>query len=233
MAERLRMPESEIDLGALMLQRQAMYQFLARAFRSEVDQELLDTLARIDLAAETGVPEIDRGYRTLASWLMTVDDSTLAALGAEYARIMLGAGPSGGGGAFPYESVYTSPQGLLMQEARARVADLYRAEGLAGEPTEPEDHLALELEFVAHLCAGAARVLAAGEMEAAARNLLAQRAFLTEHLLNWAPRLCGDVARLATSDFYRAIADITSAYLVIDHDLLAGLLVSDETLAAC
>jgi len=115
-----------------------------------------------------------------------------------------------------------------MQEARDRVAEAYLAEGLAAELGEPEDHIALELGFVAHLCSGAARLMAAGEMEAANRNLRAQSAFLADHLLNWAPRLCADVTRLATSGFYRSIAGITSAYLAIDHDLLAGLLADGE-----
>ena len=224
------MPHSESDLYSLMLQRQAMYEFLARAFRSEVDQEFLDDLAHVDVGAETGVAEIDRAYRALAGWLATVDGSTVDALRTEYARIFLGAGPRGGGAAFPYESVYTSPQGLLMQEARDRVVQLYRAQGLqlAAGSADAEDHLSIELEFVAHLCASAARAYAAGEPEEAQRCLRAQAAFLAEHLLNWAPRLCSDVERLASSGLYQAFANITSAYLDVDHDLLAALLAGDS-----
>lgn len=227
------MPDDESDLEALMLQRQAMYEFLARIFRSEADQELLEALMCAGLDRETGVQEIDNGYRALAGWLATVNGTTVDALRIEYARIFLGAGLKGGGAAFPYESVYTSPRGLLMQEARDRVVDWYRTQGLqlAAGVADAEDHLAIELEFVAYLCGSAARAYSSGEMEQAQRYLRAQKAFVAGHLLNWVPRFCGDVERLASSGFYRSIAHIASAYLVEDHELLAQML-ADESLPA-
>jgi len=54
----------------------------------------------------------------------------------------------------PFESVYTSPEHLLMQEARDEVLSEYRREGLdkVKDFKEPEDHIALELGFMAYLC---------------------------------------------------------------------------------
>lgn len=64
--------------------------------------------------------------------------------------------------AYPFESVHTSPKRLMMQEARDEVLAVYRSEGLDKLPSwkESEDHIALELEFMAVL---GDRIVAAAE----------------------------------------------------------------------
>jgi putative dimethyl sulfoxide reductase chaperone len=121
--------------------------------------------------------------------------------------------------------VYTSPRGLLMQEARDRVVEWYRQAGMqrAGGFPVPEDHLALELEYVAQLCEPTSRALESQDGERALACLRAQRAFLEEHLLNWVPRLCEDILRLAATDFYQGIALLSAGYLAADQNLLAEL----------
>jgi len=209
-----------------MAERQAMYRFLARAYRKEVDPELLREISQLDFSTDTGVPEIDQGFQMLAHAVRQVNETTLTDWAADYARTFLGAGPKQAGGAFPYESVYTSPRGLLMQEARDQVVDLYRQEGVqrSADFHESEDHLALELEFVAHLCEKTVRALEAQDEDALSRHLQSQRVFLEQHLLAWVPRLCADVAHIATTEFYQAISLITAGYLVIDRDMIDDLL---------
>jgi putative dimethyl sulfoxide reductase chaperone len=218
------------ELAQLMVERQAMYQFLARPYREEVDRDLLNELAQFDIPADTGVPGIDQGFQLLARYLGAVNETTLSDLAADYTRIFLGAGPNESGNAFPYESVYTSPRGLLMQEARDQVVELYRQEGLqrSADLRDPEDHLALELEFVALLCQKTAKALQAQDRGATAHCLSAQNHFLEKHLLPWVPRLCTDIVRIAATDFYKAIAAITASYLAIDQNLVADLLVVQE-----
>jgi putative dimethyl sulfoxide reductase chaperone len=220
------MNDLKSEFARVMAERHVMYQFLARAFRKEMDHELLDEIVQLDFSANSGVQEIDKGFQMLGRFLQGLNETTLNDLATDYARIFLGAGPRQAGGAFPYESVYTSPQGLLMQEARDRVVEFYRQEGLqcSTDFHDAEDHIAQELEFVAYLCDKTGQALEEQDDDAVVHYLHKQRGFIDSHLCAWAPRLCTDVASIAATDFYKAIALITSGYLVIDQNLLADLL---------
>jgi putative dimethyl sulfoxide reductase chaperone len=215
-----------MELEQLMLEREAMYSFLARMYREEVDCELIRQISQVDISAMSSVPEISADLQMLVRDLCDAKDITLTELAAEYARIFLGTGPTQSGGAFPYESVYTSPRGLLMQEARDQVVKLYQQEGVqrSADFHEPEDHLALELEFMSFLCQKTNRIRDGDNVNILSRCLQNQQDFLERHLLNWVPRFCADVKRCAHSNFYRTVAQITSGYLTLDHDLVVDVL---------
>ena len=69
--------------------------------------------------------------------------------------VFQGAGDAKGKAAFPYESVYTSREGLVMQEAWEKAKAFYAESGLAPSILQPdlkEDHLAVELGFMRQLC---------------------------------------------------------------------------------
>ena len=142
-------------------------------------------------------------------------------LAVDYAKVFLAAGIPQGGAAFPYESVYTSPDGLVMQEARDEVVRLYRAKGLGVEgAVEPEDHIAFEFEFLVRLCCEGREAAQAGDAKALEASIEEQRAFLATHVLNWVPRFCEDVVRYANTEFYRAIALMTAGFAAMDAEVL-------------
>ena len=68
------------ELGRVMAARQSLYQFLARAFRTEVDRELLSEIARLGIPADSGVAEIDRGLQLLGRFSKDVNETTLVDL---------------------------------------------------------------------------------------------------------------------------------------------------------
>ena len=138
-------------------------------------------------------------------------------------RVFFGMGPRSAQKAFPYESVYTSEGGLMMQDAYSEVLRLYRAAGFAKDPgfTEPEDHLAVELAFMVRLCERAVEALRAGDEAAAEAALAEQRAFVRAHLLNWVPAFARDMKASAESGFYAHLATFTEAYLAADAEALA------------
>jgi putative dimethyl sulfoxide reductase chaperone len=214
------------ELRQVMSERQVMYQFLARGFRKEVDHELLSEISEMDFSINSGIEEFDQGFQKLDSFIHETNEATLDDLAADFARIFLGAGSGKPSAAFPYESVYTSPRGLLMQEARDKVVEIYRQEGLQlpANIHEPEDHIAFELSFVSHLCEKTGQALENQFTEAIACYLQMQSDFVEKHLCNWVPRLCQDVMNTAATDFYKALALITIGYLDIDRDLIVDLL---------
>ena len=137
-------------------------------------------------------------------------------------RVFFGMGPRTAQKAFPYESVYTSPDGLMMQEAYTQVRTLYHAARFAKDPAfpEPEDHLAVELAFMARLCEQAAGALRAGEGQAAEDLLGGQLAFLRDHLLRWIEPFAADACASAETGFYAHLATFTETYLKADESAL-------------
>lgn len=92
----------------------------------------------------------------------------------------------------PYESLYLAPLPQVMQGPALSAVRFYRAHGFL--PREDfhdcPDHIAVELEFLAHLshCEATARL--AGEADLAHQYRAAQLRFLATHLGRWAPAFC-------------------------------------------
>ena len=103
---------------------------------------------------------------------------------------------------------------------------MYRGAGFAKNPgfKEPEDHLAVELAFMALLCGRAVEALRAGDEAGAERQLRAQREFLSDHLLNWIDRFTADVRKAAEDGFYFDLATFTEDFLTADAAELAEVL---------
>jgi TorA maturation chaperone TorD len=212
--------------------RASSYSFLSAAYRQEVTTEFLQALVT-ELAGGVSKEAESEGYRLLAGYALKIHKADLEKarvdLGAEYIALMLGASARA---ISPYESVYTSPEHLIMQEARDEVLAEYLQEGLTrtDEFRLPEDHIAIELEFMSYLCQQAADAVEAEDIDTAVASLQKQRRFLRKHLLRWIPRFCDDLAGATTSDFYRGVAKITVEHLGLEAetiDALVGALQGD------
>ncbi|MDR0454531.1 MAG: molecular chaperone TorD family protein [Deferribacteraceae bacterium] len=202
-------------LSGILQDRELLYKFMSRCFLKEVDQEYLDTLKSINYSNFNEANPVDEGFRLLSKYVANTGDQTLLNLARDYARTFLGAGLAQNEGAYPYESVYTSPDHLLMQNARDEALKIYYSEelGRSNGFTEPEDHIAFELEFMAHLCDRAAKAVQSKDFETLRANMVKQKAFLENNLNKWVPGFCDDVIRIAREDFYRALAMITKGFL--------------------
>ena len=210
------------DLASVMEGRASLYALLARAFHKEVDETFLGELRAMGYPQGSANPAVNEAFKLLYGFMRHAREDVLDQLAADYARTFLGSGILNGNAAFPYESVYTSTHALLMQEARDEVLAIYRSQGVDKDPswTDPEDHIALELEFMKVLCERTARAIGEGDDEGARALVKTQLAFLTDHLMPWAPRFLGDVPRFAGTDFYVAFARLADAFLADDLELL-------------
>lgn len=206
----------------VMNNRAALYSLLARVYRTEIDEELLSELKAMRFPKDTGNDNVDEGYQLLHHYLCTLNEASLTHLAVDFARVFLGSGTTDTNAAFPFESVYTSPRGLTMQDARDQVLALYRSQGLDKSSSwrEAEDHIALELEFLKVLCLRTAQALQDGDAEEATRQLLTQYNFMQTHIFNWTPRFISDICAYAKTDFYVAIAHITQGFLQEEEALL-------------
>lgn len=205
--------------------RARVYALLSRCYEKELDAAFATELAEA-ARVESDDPALADGFAALQADVAMCDDEQLEMLAVTFDRVFFGMGPRTAQKAFPYESVYTSEGGLMMQDAYSQVLRVYRDAGFAKNPgfTEPEDHLAVELAFMALLCGRAVEALRAGDEAGAERQLRAQRLFLQDHLLNWIERFIGDMRKAAEDGLYLDLAAFTEAYLKADEAAVAEVL---------
>ena len=213
------------EIIQVMQYRARMYGFLARMFEREVDQDYLGKLRVMHYPQSSENPLINDGFHTLYSFMRNARENVIDVLAIDYARAFLGSGILNGNAAFPYESVYTSEHALIMQDARDQVLATYRMHAVALPDgwTDPEDHIALELDFQRRLCERTILAINEGDHNLARKLIEAQYAFLELHLLNWVPNFCTDVERFASTDFYKATAGLARAFLADDEALLEDI----------
>jgi TorA maturation chaperone TorD len=217
---------TEAQVLEILQNRVSTYGFLSHVYRQEVTASFLaDLMAQ--LAGEADGEADSEGYRTLREYIARIDrgdiDKVQVDLASEYAALFLSIGRKP---VSPYESVYTSPERLVMQRARDEVVAEYRKEGLdrIEEFREPEDHIAIELEFMAYLCQKAAKAIEAGDRAEATKAFQKQQEFLQKHLLVWVPTFCRDVQQATETGFYKGIAQITAEHLAMERDTVDELL---------
>lgn len=190
----------------LMRDRSLSYRFLSRAYRTAPDAAFVATIESTCNAD----PSCLAGF--LAYLKAEGPEQTVIDVAADYNRLFLGMGAHP---VAPFESVYTSEEGLLMQEARDGVLAAYRKAGFA-VPSDfdlPEDHAALELEFLAILAEGCAEALEKGASERAKSLFEQQASFLTEHVARWMPAFAADAKKQARTPFFQEIADMTAEWV--------------------
>ena len=98
---------------ALNAARANYYRFLRRFYFQEVDTPLWAQLKQMNIPADCPQPRMAEGYEMLRDFLARHDADILDELAADFAKVFLASGEYQGKGAFPYESVYTSRQGLV------------------------------------------------------------------------------------------------------------------------
>ncbi len=207
------------DILQELRNREAIYKVFSRIFISEADEELIGALRRV--AAENSG---SAHCKALAECLAGPEEKLLIELAADYARVFLGAGILGAEAAYPFESVYTSPQGLVMQDAWEDVCRLYRQKGLksADDADMHEDHIALELAFMRLLTKEAAERIEGGELKEALESLRFAEKFLKNHLLNWAKGFARDVDKYGGTPFYKICAAMLLEFLNSEPEALSA-----------
>jgi len=219
--------ERDNEFSQILKAQESFLHLLSRLYSLEVDQPLFDKLLVAGLPEECGDAELTEGYHLIAGYLRQAPVDPVTDLAVDYARVFLGAGTlETSAAAYPYESVYTSSDRLVMQQARDEVLAIYRRNGLdkSDSVDVPEDHLGLECTFLAHITHRALNALDHEDWPALSASLKEQRTFLLEHLQNWVPAFCADIGKYARTDFYRGVAKITAGFLRLEGAVLDDLI---------
>jgi len=225
---------------AVMNNRRAIYGFLSRMYEKEVTIDLLKEMVggkspilRVEGLEEVPDGELREGLKKLSGYLKGLKGRDLEQarleLAVEYANLFLGVK---GKVPHPSESAYRSKDHLIMQEPMDEVLHAYWDAGVDKEKkfTEPADHIAVELQFMAYLCRRAAEALKKNKKDEARKYLKMQKDFLKNHLSLWVSPFVKDVLEAAEVDFYKGVAMITKRFVELDNSVIDDLLRAVEEL---
>lgn len=209
------------DLEELASARRYAYAAFQRLTGDAPTNELFDSLDLevLQMAFEVvgALPDADEQVDALVAQLK---DATckLERVGEEYARIFVGPAALP---APPWESVYRDNKRMLMTATTLSVREHYRAYGYEAQKVlqVPDDHLAIELDFLAALAQEALNACAAGDAEEAESAFEAGGAFLRAHLALWVGDFAADLRARGGSPFYSAVADALCAFVAADQSL--------------
>lgn len=209
-------------LSAIARQRSQTYWWLSELFLAPPNEVGIARLRERAVEASGGAGEFPLKNR-LREMVAALEGASPEALAVEHARLFAGLGESYGP-APPFESVNA---GIPAQgDAIPSMVDAYRAAGFdrIDVPAVPQDHIAVELRFMALLAAQESAVRDANDIGSVRALLTQQQQFLAHHLLSWAPIYCERIAGEAREPFFAAVARLTVEVLALDRDNLDDLI---------
>jgi len=122
----------------------------------------------------------------------------------------------------PYESFYTRDDQMIESGGDNPVVELYNELDFRVELTQARvvsaDHIGIELEFMYMLCTALKKALDADDSEGVCELLEVQRAFLKEHLLEWAPLFLINMKRESRTPLYHDGAELALEFMLSDFE---------------
>ena len=201
------------DWGTILTGEKLLFGLLGKILYAELDKPWLQSLIDEDVFSEVPfggeLSETAAGLELLQKWTHEnnagLSDKSFDGLRADNMRLFVGVGQVL---AAPWESVYFNDGRMVFQEQTLQVRDWFRRFGVETEKLhkEPDDHIGLELSFLAHLATLGLQAIEAKDDNKFEEIVEAQRRFIVEHPLKWVPVWCKLVEEKANTDFYRGLA---------------------------
>ena len=131
----------------------------------------------------------------------------------------------------PYESFYTRDDQMVESGGENPVIELYNELDFRVELDKARvvsaDHIGVELEFMFMLCSAQKKALEAEDKDGICELMNVQRAFLKEHLLEWAPMFLINVKKESRTPLYHDGAEMTLEFLLSDFEYLTQKLAEE------
>ncbi len=187
-------PPDEALLGALASGQLQATLLASSAWLGSDQARLVGSISRLSTCASISLANLEREYYSLFG------------LGIEAIP--------------PHESEYRWRDPFHLAAAADRLqrslCQLYQGYGLV-PLAKMEDHLAVELEFLAYQCESEAAHWSSGSSKAARELRRQERAFLDDHLGRWLPEFCLRVQEKNASLFYQILASLCDGWLALDQ----------------
>jgi len=210
--------------------RNYIYQLLAHVFREKPGSQLLEGLTGgfteevLDMMLdEKCLTSYKKLFAQLRTDISITPNDIIDRIKDEYVYLMLGPEKLI---APPWESVYVNKAPLLFQESTLKVRQAYLDYDLlpAAYPHEADDHLALELDYMAHLAQLSRERFEKNDIPQLQKILSDQKAFLENHLLVWIGDFAEQIQSSKKRYFYPHMASLTKHVVHADHAALNELL---------
>lgn len=209
--------------------RNGIYALLARLYQEPIDQKLFARLRSTEnpfteFPIDPSNSEMEAGLKILSAWGKEPEPEGLPALQADYNQLFL-VPPYG---ALPYESPWLDQEHLMFQEPTLKVREMYHQFGVQAsqENRFPDDHIGLELEFMAYLSQNYLTHPSSqveDSLPTSQEWLAAQTRFLEEHMLLWVPDFTRRQIECASTAFYRGLAYLLNGFILWDFGFLHEL----------
>ena len=211
----------------LLISEQLVFGLFGKLLFEYPEKEWFDVLVNQGVFDEIPLgedqKEVQDGMKLLSAWNQTYSDGLTVegfeAVRDDYTRLFVGPGKVL---APVWESMYFTKERSIFQKETLEVRDWYRRYGVESVKLyhEPDDHLGLELAFVAHLAGLAHAALESGDQEKFQELLTAQREFLSKHTFQWVAGWSALVLEHARTDFYKGVALVVRGVLAEMKDVL-------------
>ncbi|MFO4669020.1 molecular chaperone TorD [Vibrio cholerae] len=213
------------ELKILNEKRAEIYWWLSSLFFKELSEQDIaryhSAEVRTFLSGLADEQSLNREVKHLVEALNRLQDRQDAQLelAADFCDLFL---KSDRDSALPYASVYTD-KGLLNGKPAQQMRELLGAHGVKVEQNlnEPEDHLAIQLDFLAHLAISANQIEHSAQLSLA---LQAQSDFISQHLLTWLPAFAERCTQFDSFGLYSAAARLALAFIQQDKHCLDELI---------
>jgi putative dimethyl sulfoxide reductase chaperone len=202
---------NQIDYAASAEDRSRFFWWLAEWFLSPPSREKLASLPST-AEAEPPADAMDSAWLALANAAPDLEITSVDELGGEFTRLISGI-QEGMGPPPPFESLWREDR--LIGESTVAVIETYARAGFADIDPEagPQDHVSVELKFMALLALREAEARRAADLVGARQRLSQQGDFLNRHLAAWAPRWADAVIQQARLPLFAALAGLLKAGL--------------------
>lgn len=203
--------------------RQAVYGLLGRLYQEPLTPTLHDWLKSERPFSDFPVTFEDGAVEHLqqvdgASQEVAYDD-----LRQDYIQLYIGPGNMK---VPPWESVYRNEDRSLFDSHTLQVRQTYARHGMefVKKNKTPEDHLAIELEFMRILNERLLKTLENDDEKAERILVEEQHAFLKDHILAWLPNFIRLSQEHALTPFYTGLAGVLGAFVQWDTNMVDRLL---------
>ena len=182
-------------------------------FWTETPRNLLQQLGVVEFVEAQN--DLDRALNNLFSVVKNNQEhleTFTENLEVEFARLFIGPQRPP---AIPYASYYLFESKTLMSEATIEVRKRYLGSFMAVKDlfSTPEDHIAIELEYLVHLTIQASDAVQRGEIDRMESLLIEKNSFIAMHMTPWIHKFVQNITEATQEPFYRAAADLLSAYI--------------------
>lgn len=191
------------EILTLGLLGKLLYEYPEKEFYTQlIEERVLD-----EIPFETN-PSLQEGMVLIQKWTQEhapgLDAGWFDTLLHDYTRLFIGPDKVL---APPWESVFVQEGRLVFTETTLEVRQWYRRFGLELENLhkEPDDHIGLELAFLANLAGQAVEALETGEEVEYQRLMQAQADFYAAHLGRWSVPYFDQLFEYARTDYFRGL----------------------------